>query len=70
MELNAKEKQLLWRGLCCSEELESDRISYHKNPKNDNDRFSRKAKDKMIITGDDRLKEIKKLKDRLWSEMT
>lgn len=66
MNLSSNEKQLIWRGLCDSEELERNRITYHSNNGN---KFNDKAREKMINTSKNRLKEIEKLKEKVWQSM-
>lgn len=66
MKLTDREKQLIWRGLCVSEELERDRIVYYTSK---DTKFNRQAKEKMINTSKNRLNEIEALKEKWWKNM-
>lgn len=63
MNINNRDKQLIWRALCTSELEESKRLwNLRKGP------YS-KANESMIEKGEKRVKDIRNLKSRLWEEM-
>ena len=64
MQLSNREKQLIWRSLCESEEIEKKRIA---GISSECKKFNEKAKEKMIKTGRERLKEIKEIKEKMWN---